>query len=443
MKAIIGFAALILVGAAGYYWYETREPKLEPEAHQTPPEKYAPPPKPALDAPKSTPLVSKGSAVPTLVVPIPSPANLPGPEPILSPSDQELLKLGRSGHWEETLKFIATHYVGNHQQDALSFLLGEVGKENLDSILILAPHFTSRMGTQVAFGIIAQDWMRRGGGELLQFAQSKLQGELKNDLLNQCVSACVGQQHWDRATKIIDQMPFSMQRTSALNSTAWEFAKAEPLAALQWINTLTLPEDKRNAQQSVIIGLEEKKDITTLKQVALQFPPEARGGALSSLGKVAMQGNYPLGSLLQEMNGSPDSRGAVLIGAATVATRAQLDTLIPEYAKLPDGLTRNRVAARIAGQMFSDSQTDAINWMFSLPQAEKDYSLRTVVTKWYNTDSLQLSDWVNGLADAHDQDTAKETMVGLLRRSDKEAAKGIAMSIKDPKRRDQVVRDLH
>ena len=72
----------------------------------------------------------------------------------------------------------------------------------------------------------------------------------------------------------------------------------------------------------------------------------------------------------------------------------------------------------------------------------REFAISHLVSKWYNTDSVALSDWVNTLSKGNDRDTALAALSRLLRTKDRMAAAEVAARISDVRRRSGIQAEL-
>lgn len=356
----------------------------------------------------------------------------------LSQVDTDLIVAGRQSI-KDGIAFLDSHYSGEARERALNFMVAELGKDRLSVITELAPLFRSRNEFQYAISGLTKYWAVKDMDTFVRFADSQ-SGEMRSQLLKYAVSALADRQSFEAAANIIERLPFSRERTSAIDSLASKFAQGSPEMAIAWAAKLPLQEDIDRAQRMIFAGLSSNGDAAGLWKLSEVAPKSLKPAILANIGTIL--GSQENGNPLQLNNFSPADREVVVSGMMRSATPSQMESLMSETRKFQSKYIRAQAVNTYVGRVFDLDQQKAIQWVTNAPPDIRADATAGLVNRWYHADSMAASDWINSLRGGADRDVALGTLAGLLQNSDRAAARDVASKISDSSSRNNLLQRL-
>ncbi len=336
------------------------------------------------------------------------------------------------------LAFIEANYPPERRSLARVYLIEEICSGDLSKIPLLIPQLAENDGRSRALGIIASAWVRKDIQAFLSFASS-LQGTLKNDLLGHAVSALVSENRTTEAVEVWDSMPFSRARSEALLNVVRGLATEDPIDAIDWSTTLNSPEETRNAQSSLGFLFTRTKNTEALERLTQTTShPDVKAQLERQRGRV-------LGSTDHEAGTNPFNQPtsemvkASVISSVPAHLLKQAESVIVE---LRDPAARSVAVNNYVKRLAEDSPRAAANWALTAPNETRLSAVQTVTRQWYDVDSNQVSEWINGLPSGRERDAALEALVTRLVKDDPHSARDLASSISDAQTRSRILAQL-
>ena len=356
----------------------------------------------------------------------------------MSQNDKDLIVAGRQSV-KDGMAFLDSHYTGEARERALNFMVAELGRDRLSVIAELAPLFRSRNEFQFAISGLTKYWVAKDADTFVKFAD-KQPGGLRSQLLQYAVSALADRQNLEEAAGIIERLPFSRERTSAIDSLASKFAQGSPEMAIAWAAKLPLQEDIDRTQRTIYAGLSSKGDVAGLWKLSEGAPKSLKPAILASIGTILGSQENSSPQLLN--NVSAADREVVISGMMRSATPSQMDSLMGETRNFQSKYIRAQAVNTYVGRVFDLDQQKAIQWVTNAPPEIRADATAGLVNRWYHADSMAASDWINSLRGGSDRDVALGTLAGLLQNSDLAAARDVASKISDVSSRNNLLQRL-
>ena len=355
----------------------------------------------------------------------------------LSKRARDLLVIGRRD-LPEAIEFISHNYPEGGRETAYAFLMAELSKENLEATRLMLPLFRSSTERRLAIGMVADYWAGRDASALLDFADKSLDISTKNDVYEKVTQGLVRRKAYPEASKVIDRMPYSAARTSAIESMGHQFGMVDGFAAGKWALGMKLDEDLQSASKAILRGMASAKDLDAMQKFIEIAPPSMKRYAEHEIGQVA--GAMGAEALLK----LTDSAGSdvVIGGAINSLPLAQLPSMSERVLAIKDKAIRGQTVATYTARLFEMEPRSAIVWVNTTPSDDRPAALGGLVSRWYNTDSEGLSDWINTLQAGRDKDLALSVLVSQLKRTDRKAATEVASAIQDATMKHQAMQSL-
>lgn len=378
----------------------------------------------------------------------PPPANnsaliqVPSADPVLLQRDRDLVAVASTEGIDAARRFIERRYPAAERQHALAYLMGELGKQDLRHIILLYKSFTEKRERWHGLGVAAGEWAKKDANRLLEFIEKETSDVLKTELYSCAISSFAHLGLWEVGTKALQQMPPSPQRKNALIEFGRAFGRRDPIAAAKWAASYPSENDRRDAENGIITGLEFPGDLRALEQILPTFSPLARGNAKELYGKLAIKQGKDLTQLLESQKGQPGTTTPVFLGAIRAASEEQLNSWLPMMKTIANEIDRSRVYAGAVSRLFSLGREKAIRLALSLGEKEREFAIPALVRTWYTSDPQSLVDWAKGLPAGSDQDLAFTTIIPFLRGKDAALANDFAGRISNPTKRQSALKML-
>ena len=375
----------------------------------------------------------------------------PAPEPRLSnakPADSEgeswrrIQKLAETDI-EAALKGIDEAYPVERRDEVRGILLMDYCTKHLDQLAAMSKRIGNEREKRSMISGVINAWKKSDPVKLANYAMKSLTGAEKNVALSAAISELAARRSYLQATGFIDSMPYSSDRLSAISDLARNWAREDLDHAIDWANGLGLEEDKKHALTQIIPLILDVKGVdATLTFVdGLESPELRRLGVARIAAKLGQAGDA--NRAIQWVAALPkELKGPASVELARSSSVKNIDQWTQYVFTLDDPYSRIESISILAKKQFSNDPEAAAKWATTLPADLQNAALSTITDKWYDTDSMQLSEWIAKLPAGSARDSALDSLARNLARSDFAAAMDIANKIGDQRRRTNIVNDL-
>ena len=329
----------------------------------------------------------------------------------------------------------------NHARAKLVRALCQVKLDDLASYL---KQIESGEAREEALGLVAADWAARDPVKLVNYALSHLDGKDKNSVAGTGVQAMIKNKKLDEVSFIIESMPYSKDRSWAIHQLSSSYGRQDLLGAISWADGLHLDEDRVEAYRQLLPYIAEQRGAFGLTEIANRFQDQDLRRNCIQLAVKALAQNDNLNQAVSWVKELP-AKERVWAELQLVQTAADRD--LAGWTKyVVEGISpgaQGQSIISIAQKQFNKSPSGAADWALSLPVKLQGDAIVTVVTEWYDTDSIALSEWINTMKAGAVKDRALGILASSLSRTDKNAAIDVAKKIGDVGRRNATLGDLN
>lgn len=343
---------------------------------------------------------------------------------------------------KNALAFIDLQFPPQEKEHALSWLIGELGKNDLSICKAWIPHLTSSTGRQVAFNMLAEFWIKKDSKALLSFAKNDFEGKSKAEFYRQIIQTMGKIGLFKEASQALNDMPMSDLRLDSIRGLAREYSIRDSALALQWANRFDFAEDRVAAQQSLFTYFSRKGDVQLLEKLATTADPELRNRIAAEIGRIS--GTQNTSNPQQAFDTTTREGGLRLAGSIQTVPITDLANLSPAIRKITATDVRIQAYDAYIGRLLADGTSKAVDWALASPAESKQMAVHILANRWYQIDSEGFSDWVNKLPDGSVRDGALHAMVQQLSASkDADTARIFASKIQDKLTRESAMRSIH
>jgi len=205
---------------------------------------------------------------------------------------------------------------------------------------------------------------------------------------------------------------------------------------LRWIDSFELPEERKLAAQSAFGNMKAKLSEEQLVQMANTTENDSiRAMATTAVLEKTLAKDVD--SAVKWVEGLPDSSKSP--AQRKVAEKLALENRVSEATNLALTIqgADDRVLAMddISRTLYSSGPQAVAKWVETLPGEAQQRAVEGLVGRWYKSDSIAVSEWINGLSAGDMRDKAISTLVSCLSDVDPIAAHDAALAIKNPRMR--------
>lgn len=356
--------------------------------------------------------------------------------------DKELIAAGKKSI-EEGLAFIDRKYPPEMRQAAKKFLMLELAKRDLkmfsEVIRVLAP---AERGDVLSSAIA--HWVQEDVRGLLSYSETLPAGYLRNRI-EAAAAVYLGEKNQlDDAMQVVNRMPFSASRTQAIGNIAGSF-RGTAEEGVEWSLRFQLPEDVRAAQDMLVSNFRDKKNTNELRALATSpaVAEDLKHYIWNQLGRLTGElGASEFEKQLKTMRPEPRDQDLFILGAMSTTSDAELPTVLGYALGSQEVGTREAAARQYVSRLFATDQNGAAEWAAKAPPEIRTAAIETLVDRWYNNDSMALSEWIQRMPVGRERDTGLSKLANLLRTSDLDAARQIAGAISDSTQRAKLLREI-
>ncbi|MDQ3623283.1 MAG: hypothetical protein M3463_12460, partial [Verrucomicrobiota bacterium] len=303
-------------------------------------------------------------------------------------------------------------------------------RENLDRFAQDLLAFDDPRLRSSAVNAVGGEWSRKDPLRWAAYAAQHLQGENRNAALFQAVRSLAASKRFDEARSMIEQLPESSARSSAVNDLGLRWGVQDPKGALAWTQSLPSEKERRAAEQRILGSA--RLTVEDLVTIANTAPEEAtRHTAVQAAARKLIDSDVESAivwaeKLPEELRPSVQSKVA--------AKLAQSDLARGTAYALQIKAEKNKVHAihEIARELTSKDPRATAQWIGGLPANLQEPKTSGLVMAWYDIDAREASAWVESLPAGRLRDRALMSLAFCVSKSDKTAGRDIAMRISDP-----------
>ena len=324
------------------------------------------------------------------------------------------------------------------RMDVVGTLAVNLCRKNLDPL----PNLLAKLGDaslrRYALNAIIIGWAEKDPLYTFDFAKTKMAGADANYLMSLSAISAAGKSNDTAAQQMIQDMPLSQDRLDLIRDYSDRLGEKDLSAAYKWASSLDIVEDRAQALRELIPKLSKAKDMASLVAIINNPPYKAvADDAIKSVIQL-LTVNGDTSQALEWIKSMPDNLQDMSTARLIEQVAAQDIPKWTEAAlKMNDKSAANMAIWNLTEAAFAQSPQSAVEWLQKLPSDLRITAIGTLVSVWYNTNSLQLSDWVNSMPKGDDKDYALKKMITKVEFSDPEAARQLASQITNPATRNK------
>ena len=287
---------------------------------------------------------------------------------------------------------------------------------------------------------VISSWAKRNPMKVIQYAKKNLVGEESNSAIYTAFMQITKTGDFSTAEYLLKEMPYSSARTGALRNLAAAMSTQDVSQAMTWIKSLDLPEDRRDAEMSIISARGSTLELDMMVKLANSTVDNSvKNEWVKAIAGRLM--NTDLESAIDWSKTLPtDIQESVQSGIAVKMAQSDLSRGTA-YALTISGAQQSQVISTIENNIIAKDPRIAAAWLTGLPNALQEQAAGTLALRWYDIDSIALSDWINTLPNGRPRDRALLAMSTRLSASDSAAAQEVARKIVDTRLRETALRD--
>jgi hypothetical protein len=318
-------------------------------------------------------------------------------------------------------------------QSRIVHLVSMIHEESLEGLEVNLALLSNSHERASAAAMVGAEWSKRDPSTFAKYASSHLKGASKNSALAEVVKAFSQSKQFYQADQVLQSMPYSGGRSTALGSLASRWGTEDSAAALDWAQRLELPEDRHEAVRNILGSA--KLSVEALAQLANETDDlEIRNIAVKTLGKELVETD--LGAAMQWLTKVPEQyRAGLQRQIAKKLAQSDLSVGTKYATAIADASLRTQAIDEINGELVMKDPQMAARWLAELPLEFQERAAYITASRWYDIDSIQASEWIDTLPNGKIKDRALLALSSRLKASDKSAAEDVAKQIGDPKLR--------
>ena len=293
---------------------------------------------------------------------------------------------------------------------------------------------------------IGAKYAQSNPGLLFDEAQRQTSGDARNRLQFIAVHGALLNGSKIELMSLFEKMPYSRERTELIGEIAVSNFRAEGASSLEWLAKMEIDEDCVAGARALMGEVSASGDIAAIDATIEMFQSRSANADWSLAVTTAAQMRLKaLGreKTLEWIHGLSGEQHDLSLD---FYVRQSEGVSFQEALELAKGIGDNRIregayfgvscqAASRNPEVFSKTVT-------AIEPEVRPIAIKGLVYKWFDIDSLALSDWINSLPIGNDRDTALATLSGSLSSSDKRLARQTAGMISEEKHRNRVLEGM-
>jgi hypothetical protein len=281
-------------------------------------------------------------------------------------------------------------------------------------------------------------WATQNPEALLDFARTLPSGEMKTNAYHQLMEELTKDGLLDEALAVYAEMPISSERQGqTLERLARAMAKADPEAAVAWVQKLPTPEEKNLAIQMVISSAQEKLGMDRLSALANTSTDPAMQMICVQAMASLMEEETPAETAIQWVQSLPKP----LRYAAVGRLRERFAEKDPEawsglFLLLDNPGPRGAEIGNLTSRLTKYDPLRAAKFAESLQSPDdQEAAARSLLYSWKASDATAAENWVNSLPPGQFKDSALLGLAWSADFRDPNVRRSIVEQISDPERR--------
>jgi hypothetical protein len=345
---------------------------------------------------------------------------------------------------EEALRLISTELPRSRQDKARVALLYACKKGGLENLQRLADSIQDLGLRRRELGSMAFDLADRDPQQLFEFATKSMSNENRNVVMHEAVRGAVRRGEYDRAKAMIDAMPFSKSRVDAIGDVSGAFARKDPDGAFRWAKSLSSDEDRDRAFLTLTDAIADTQGLNGLTAILNSTNNEnVQAGCINEAVKIVTRDDNVSAAQLWLESLPPQFQGKALTALIDATANSNFQDWTAAVLSLPERRDREPAIAAIAYRWATSEPKEAAQWALTLPDDVRTAALSSLIGRWYEIDSEQLSSWVRALPPGTNRDTVLEYLAYKVKRTDKPTALDLANQIQDGGVKQRALRSLN
>jgi hypothetical protein len=382
------------------------------------------------------------SAAPPEGIALPASGSDPGES--LDPGEAELARLAFA-HFADAVEWIRKNVPRAQQYETIRRLGCKVCEADLNKTEEVAAACSEASLKQAIREDAIATWGPKDPKSLAAYAASNFVGYLKGEAMYHAVNNLrYPRNDLASAAAIIDAMPHGSSRTTCIGLVAEKLAEAGTSKALDWVSSLPLKEDRDKALGAIASRLYESKNAEGLIDLANRAgTDEPRKQSLVAGAARITAEKYGADAAKDWVNSLPEEEKDLAIQGLVEGLAGTDPASATTFAQSLTGKPRQAAFNRILDSLTRQDPAIAAQWVTGTMSGEDQIAMaKSLATQWYNTDSIALSTWTNGLPTGPMKDAALVQMANSVYSSDRQAAIQTVRAIGDAAAKQDAARRL-
>ena len=277
-------------------------------------------------------------------------------------------------------------------------------------------------------------WARRDPRRLVSYAEASLTGDARSAALSRAASALGGQGDWALANETLARIPFSRAREQCIRALANAMGGGHVDEALKWIESFELPEERMIAAQAAIGKLKSQMSVEQLVQMANSTTNDSiRAMATTAIVEKTLDKDVDSALRWAVELPAPAKAPAQRQVAEKLARENRIAEATSLALTIQAGEQRSWALDSIGRTLYASGPQAVAAWVATLKGDAQQRAAAGLVGRWYDSDSIAVSEWINRLPAGDTRDRAISTLVSRLATSDPAAALDAAKAIQNPR----------
>lgn len=269
---------------------------------------------------------------------------------------------------------------------------------------------------------------------VMNWAQANLDGTQQDQIFSNALNQMIRNDP-EQAKAYIDQLPYGGSYRSAMSQLIIAEFEREPDAAIARVQAMPNGQEKRDYLRS-ILNVYASNDWEGAKDFYATLDPQSQRDATYSLmSSAADQGSEAIIAALQDTDaygeGGQQAKERLLQSWSSRDPWATFEYLgVEGFGQLEKEHQRTHLR-----NFARQSPSEAATWLDKVEEENRTDMTKTVAEAWLDHDPYEASLWISEMPSGESRDTAVESMVNEIRKSDPAAAFDWATGIENDEKR--------
>jgi hypothetical protein len=332
----------------------------------------------------------------------------------------------------EALDLILREVPRHRQDEARGMLLALFGVRSLETIHFLASTIESEEVRINILREISTEWGTRDARKFFDFALQFLAGRERNICLSQVIQTVAQNNDFRSAEVMLNAMPVSTERASALEQLANTYGRADVDKALSW--SATLPNSGERSRALRLLAPYIARKDNGFDELARILPAISERSTRDAFvieaarllriedQSVALRWLAQLPVKEQEI---------ALITLVRELPIDKIDPIVERGFQMSDPTFRRQSVSAVTERIAKHDFDSASSWVLSVPEDVRQAGFVSLVRTYNEIDAHKLAAWVTSLPGGEDRDNLVRYMALEISQTDKKSALAWADAIED------------